>query len=110
MEKQRPIRVHTGDHSLAHQLSSRLGSVLGRAVTVLCSLRDTLAPSILVTTTSQCSADECAGLAESGVSVVILAALPSSFQEQSYLSAGAAHYLPMNLDIEPLADALSALA
>lgn len=104
------MRVLTSDAALAEQLCARLGDTLGRAVTVLDAASQTLAREVVVTTTSACSPDECAGLAQSGVSVVVLAALPSNFQEQNYRSAGAADYLPMTLDIGPLADAVLSLA
>ena len=105
----RPIRIVTSDRSLAEQLRVRLEAVLERAVTVLQSITETTPPAVVVTTTSECSADECAGLTQSGVDVVVLAALPSSFQETTYREAGAAHYLPMSLDIAPLALALAVL-
>ena len=105
----RPIRIVTSDLSLAEQLRVRLDSVLDHAVTVLHSITETTPPAVVVTTTSACSADECAGLTQSGVDVVVLAALPSTFQEDTYRQAGAAHYLPMSMDIAPLALALAVL-
>lgn len=105
----RPIRIVASDRSLAEQLRVRLEAVLDRAVTVLQSITETCPPAVVVATTSECSADECAGLTQAGVDVVVLAALPSTFQENSYRQAGARHYLPMSLDIAPLALALAVL-
>ena len=104
------MRVLTSDIALAEQLCARLGDTLGRAVTILRAANETTPREIVVTTTSACSPDECAGLTQSGVLVVVLAALPSNFQEQNYRSAGAADYLPMTLDIGPLSEAVLSLA
>lgn len=105
----RPIHVLAGDESLSQHLCVRLQSILGQTVGILHAVTEIVAPGIVVTTTSECSPDECAGLTHSGVDVIVLAALPSSFQEESYRNAGASHYLPMNLDIEPLTLALLGL-
>lgn len=110
MTAPRPVRILTSDAGLAEQLRARLEAVLGRAVTVLKGLWETGPAEIVVTTTTECSPDECAGLAQSGVAVVVLAALPSHFQERSYRDAGAADYLAMSLDMGPLEGALQSLA
>lgn len=109
MSDHRPVRILTSDASLAEQLRARLELVLGCCVTVLNGLWETAPREIVVTTTTECSPDECAGLTQSGVAVIVLAALPSNFQERSYREAGAADYLAMNLDMGPLAGAVQSL-
>ncbi len=103
------MSILCSDAGLAEQLRARLEHALGRAVRVLKGLCESNPHEVVITTTSACSPDECAGLSQSGNAVVVLAALPSSFQEQHYRKAGAAHYLAMSLDIAPLAAAVLSL-
>lgn len=110
MSAERPVRILTSDMSLAEQLRARLELLLGCGVTILQGIGETAPQEIVVTTTTECSPDECAGLTQSGVAVVVLAALPSNYQERSYREAGAADYLAMSLDMGPLAGALQSLA
>lgn len=110
MTAARPIGIITSDPTLAEQLQARLETLLARNVTILDGWRQTTAGDLVITTTTACSPDECAGLTHSGVAVVVLAALPSDFQERNYRLAGAAGYLAMNLDTEPLAEIVQGLA
>lgn len=103
-----PISVYFVDTKLAKTLSSRLAAATGRDVAVVDNLLTALdAPGLLVTSTTQCSPAECAGIAEVGHQVIVLAAVPSAFQKQVYENAGASAYLPMSLDLEPLTEAIS---
>jgi hypothetical protein len=104
----RAISLLFSDVGLANVLRDRVVAATGRRVVVLDELNGSLSRlGILVTSTTQCSPAECAGIAEAGVRVIILAAVPSDFQRGLYESAGAAAYLPMALDLDPLFAAIA---
>ena len=50
---------------------------------------------IILSTTADCSAEECAKLTQSGAEVVIFATIPSDEQRRAYEQAGA-RYVPMS--------------
>lgn len=102
------LAVYFADGKLARTLSERLAAAIGRPVSVVDSLpRSGYIPHILVTSTTQCSPVECHGVVEEGTQVIVLAAVPSSFQKGLYEKAGASAYLPMTLDLEPLLEAIT---
>lgn len=104
---QPPIFVYFVDATLAKTLRGRLAAATGREVEIIPDLPTGLkAPGVLVTSTTQCSPAECAGISETGHQVIVLAAVPSAFQKQLYESAGAVAYLPMSLDLAPLIEAI----
>lgn len=105
----RPIHVVVGVPSLAATLAQVLADATGRAVGIHPVVGNSPAPAVLVAATSECSPDECFGLKQDNRDVIILAAVPSPFQEQAYLKAGAAGYLPMSIDVGPLVELLRAL-
>ncbi|MEO8540381.1 MAG: hypothetical protein ABI577_11625, partial [bacterium] len=109
MAPRRPVHIMAGEHALAEGLKTRLTAVLARDIDTVPDLASTTPRGILVTTTSHCSPDECAGLAHAGIAVIVLAALPSSFQERAYRGAGAIAYLEMSIDVGPLTHVLSSL-
>ncbi len=60
------------------------------------------AGGIVVAAASECDSEDCASLAERGLHIVILAALPSAAERERYIAAGARTYLPMTVDSERL--------
>lgn len=105
---ERTISLHFTDVSLANALRDRIAAdAPDRRIVVVDDLVQSVrACGTLVTSTTQCSPAECAGLAEAGMHVIVLAAVPSEFQKGLYESAGAAAYLPMTLDLAPLIAAI----
>ncbi len=65
---------------------------------------------LVIATVSDCPISTVRGLAQSGVRVVILAPVPSSFQATRYREAGAAGYVAMDLDVRPLVEAVRSAA
>jgi DNA-binding NarL/FixJ family response regulator len=63
--------------------------------------------TIVVIPVADCSAFECRDLVESGAAVIVLAALPSDKQRDSYLNAGATAYVSMTPGSPELLDAVS---
>jgi hypothetical protein len=105
-----PISVYFADAKLARTLGERLAAATGRRVDIVDDLLPALESSgPLVTSTTQCSPVECAGMTDAGRRVIILAAVPSAFQEELYGKAGASAYLPMSLDLGPLVEAIGRL-
>lgn len=86
-----------------------LAKATGRSVGIHAAVGESKAPAVLVASTSECSPAECSGLTQGRRDVVIIAAVPSAFQEQAYLEAGAAGYVPMSIDVGPLVELLQAL-
>lgn len=66
--------------------------------------------SMVVTTTTDCSVDECRVLARDGSRVVVLASAANAGMAERYLSGGASAYLPMRVDVNELAVMLRAAA
>jgi hypothetical protein len=108
MPSRRRISVYFADPALANALRERLAAATDETVEVVDDVVSQLGQlGTLVTSTTQCSPAECAGIAEAGGQVIVLAAVPSDFQKQLYESAGAAAYLPMALDLAPLVAAIA---
>jgi hypothetical protein len=97
-------------NSLGPSLSRRLAMELGVEIPLIESTQTVPLDTILVAATSECSPGECAGLRLDGRDVVIIAAVPGTFQKAQYESAGARAYLPMAIDLGPLVETLRGLA
>jgi hypothetical protein len=65
---------------------------------------------IIVVPVADCSPPECREFIDAGAAVIILAAIPSDRQRDTYLHAGAAAYVAMTPGTPDLLDAVSAAA
>jgi DNA-binding NarL/FixJ family response regulator len=63
---------------------------------------------VVVATAGDCSAEGVAELARRGVGAVILVALPAGAEAKAYRAAGALDYIPMNVDLHDLVEAIRA--
>jgi len=100
-----PVVVHvvTADAALQKALSARLERSPRVVLTNEDGKLDPFARTdIVVTPASDCDVERCVKLAAHGFMVIILAAIPRAFDEERYLRAGAAAYIPMAVDSEQL--------
>jgi hypothetical protein len=96
------IAVCTGDRSLGDILTRLLGPLAPGGAKQVASLEELQPQDLLVASTSRCSTAECAALSQNGIPVIVLAALPSTFESQAFTTAGAVGYLHMGGDSAPL--------
>ena len=94
----RTVHVVASDETLRSALVNRLQA----AELVPPPRGDTLdhvySSGVVVATTADCPSERCAELAAAGVRVVVLAPVPRQGERDRYLRAGAAAYLPMDVD------------
>ncbi len=79
----------------------------GTAVEVALPSRALRASDVVITTEGDCTTFRCAEFVQTGVAVIVLAAVPRPSSELHYRAAGAAAYLPMSLDTRPIAQAIT---
>ncbi len=104
----RTVHVRASDVFLGRVLRSRLTQHLGERARFAPAGADPKG-GVVVATSPACRPEECAELVDRGASVVVLAPVPSAAEEERYLSAGAAAYLPMLINLTPLYSAVAAL-
>ena len=103
------ILVVSSDGALRRALVSQLSAALPLNVEAHANLaRGTgTGPSgIVVVPAAELTLSHCRGLVQEGLRVVVLAAFPRQIDQESYIDAGAAAYLPMTTDPAPLLEAI----
>ena len=106
------MRVSISDARLRDALVSRLRKTNGISIA---SDADSLPADsdpneVVVATVADCPVSAVPALARAGVRLVILAAVPNHLQADRYREAGAVAYLPMDIDLRPLVDAIHSAA
>jgi hypothetical protein len=99
---ERSVRVDIRSDVLRRVLVGRMGEFPGL------SADDCSAPDVVLSTTADCTPDDCAKLVESGAEVVILAIVPSREQRLAYESTGT-RYVPMSGNSAELSELFSTL-
>jgi DNA-binding NarL/FixJ family response regulator len=94
----RTVQVVASDEALRSALVNRLQAADLEPAPRGGTLDHVCSPGVVVATTSDCPSERCAELAASGVRVVVLAPVPRPGERERYLRAGAAAYLPMDVD------------
>ena len=94
------VHVVTSDAALQKALTARLER--SPRVVMTSHLDPFNRTGIVVTPASECEIERCAKLAARGLTVIILAAIPRPLEQERYLRAGAAAYVPMTIDSELL--------
>jgi hypothetical protein len=89
------IHVASSDRALLRALSAHLSHNGDLAVVGLEDTVDLAGPALAVVPVADLTPDACRELTFRGVCVVVLAALPSERERETYLRAGAAAYVPM---------------
>jgi len=96
----------TDDFRLRDSLVSALGGLSFAAIEDL--TRELEPGTIIVTTAAECSARQCARLAELGFRLVVLVPIPQEREWREYRAASVAAYVSMTLDLK-LAEVISSL-
>ncbi len=95
----RRIVVLANSGFLRRSIELVLTESFGQDVEVACGLHAVSGQAdIVIAVDSACPPVECAQLAGKGAAVVVLAAIPTPGEEARYRMAGAAAYLPMEVD------------
>jgi len=104
----RTVQVRASDALLGRVLQKRLTQHLGDRAEFASPDAEPKS-GVVVATSPACKPDECAELVNRGLSVIVLAPVPSAKEEARYRSAGASAYLPMVINLTPLFAAVAAL-
>lgn len=100
-----PLRVMASDPGVRKVLLTRIAEWPG-----LAAAEGGEANTVIIATPRECSPEACRQLTKSGNCVVILTPIWREYERANYHAAGASDYVPMDLDLPRLTQAVTAAA